>query len=202
MRIEPLAVPDSWVCSPIIRRDDRGQFLEWHRGDLLAEATGRSFAVMQANHSVSARGVVRGIHLADVPAGQAKLVYCTSGAILDVIVDVRTGSPTYGAVDAVRLDAVDSRAVFISEGLGHAFCALTDDASVTYLVSTTYDPATERTVSPIDPALALPWPTDVGELRLSEKDRDAPSLAAAASAGLLPSYDACLARYAELARAT
>jgi dTDP-4-dehydrorhamnose 3,5-epimerase len=198
VQIEPLDIDGAWVCSPPQYDDSRGTFLEWFRGDRLSAATGRRFDVVQANHSVSRRGVVRGIHFADVPPGQAKYVYCPRGAVLDVVVDLRVGSPTYGEHRAVRLDDTDRRGIYIGEGLGHGFCALTDDADVTYLLSTTYDPAAEHGVDPLDPALALPWPTDLGPLALSDKDRSAPSLDAAADAGLLPSYDACTARYAEL----
>jgi dTDP-4-dehydrorhamnose 3,5-epimerase len=199
MKIEPLAVPDAWLCTPQVHGDDRGMFLEWYRGDKLAEVTGRRFDIVQANHSRSKRGVVRGLHYADVPPGQAKFVYCPSGSVLDVIVDLRVGSPTFGAVDSVVLDDVDRRAVFIAEGLGHAFCALADDTSLTYLVSSVYNPAIERTVSPADAELALPWPIADAELELSDKDRDAPTLAAAIDAGELPTYDACRAAYASSA---
>jgi dTDP-4-dehydrorhamnose 3,5-epimerase len=195
--IEALAIDGAWVCTPRRHDDSRGTFLEWFRGDLLTDATGRRFDVVQANHSVSARGVVRGVHFADVPPGQAKYVYCPRGAVLDIVVDLRVGSPTYGDHHAIRLDDTDRRGVFIAEGLGHAFCALTDSADLTYLLSTTYDPAAEHGVDPLDPALALPWPADLGPARMSDKDRSAPSLAAAADAGLLPSYDACTDRYVE-----
>jgi dTDP-4-dehydrorhamnose 3,5-epimerase len=196
VKIEPLAVPGAWLCTPRVHGDDRGMFLEWYRGDLLAAATGRRFDIVQANHSRSKRGVVRGIHFADVPPGQAKFVYCPAGSVLDVIVDLRVGSPTFGKVDSVVLDDVDRRAVFIAEGLGHGFCALQDDTALTYLVSSVYQPEIERTVCPVDPDLSLPWPDDITELLLSDKDRDAPTLAAAVAAGELPSYDACVAAYA------
>lgn len=198
MEIEGLDVADAWVCTPRQFPDDRGVFLEWFRADLLAAHTKRRFDVLQANHSISRRGTLRGLHLADVPPGQAKYVYCAKGAVLDIVVDVRTGSPTYGAHAAVRLDDTDRRGVFLSEGLAHGFCALTETAEVTYLVSTTYDPSVERAVNALDPALTLPWPKDVGPLVLSAKDQAAPSLERAAAGGLLPSYDACRARYAEL----
>lgn len=196
MKIEELSIADAYLVTPVVHGDSRGMFTEWLRGDKLAGVTGRRFEVVQANHSLSARGVVRGVHLADVPPGQAKYVYCPSGAVLDVIVDVRVGSPTYGAVESVVLDDTERRAVFLSEGLGHAFCSLRDASAVTYLVSTPYNPAIERTVSPIDPELKLPWPTDIGELTLSDKDTAAPTLAEAAALGILPTYDACRAFYA------
>jgi dTDP-4-dehydrorhamnose 3,5-epimerase len=199
VKIEPLTVPGSWLCSPPVHRDDRGAFMEWFRGDLLAAATGRRFDIVQANHSVSKRGVVRGVHFADVPPGQAKFVYCPVGAVLDVIVDLREGSPTFGQVDSVVLDDVDRRAVFIAEGLGHAFCALRDESSVSYLVSSLYNPTAERTVSPVDPDLALQWPAEVGPISTSERDLAAPTLAEARERGILPSYEQCLARYSALA---
>jgi dTDP-4-dehydrorhamnose 3,5-epimerase len=106
------------------------------------------------------------------------------------VVDIRVVSPTFGAHHAVRLDDEDRRGVFVAEGLGHAFLALTDDANVTYLTSSTYDPAVEHGVDPLDPELALPWPDGIEPL-LSEADRAAPSLNAAKDSGLLPAYDAC-----------
>ena len=106
--------------------------------------------------------------------------------MLDVVVDLRVGSATFGTHDAVELDAEARAAVFLSEGLGHAFLALTDDAVVTYFCSTLYSPQHELTVSPLDPALALAWPAEVAPYLLSERDRAAPSLAEAAAAGRLP----------------
>src|SRR5260370_39946413 len=116
--------------------------------------TGRRLDVAQANCSVSRRGVIRGIHFRDVPPGQAKYVSCTSGSILDVIVDLRVSSPGYGRWEAVPLDGETPRAVFISEGLGHAFAALSDEATVLYLCSTPYTPGSERGVHP---TRALRW---------------------------------------------
>jgi dTDP-4-dehydrorhamnose 3,5-epimerase len=197
VQVEAVGVPDAWLCTPRQYPDDRGVFLEWFRADLLAEHAKRRFDVMQANHSISRRGTLRGLHLADVPPGQAKYVSCSRGAILDVVVDVRDGSPTFGQHAAVRLDDQDRRGLFISEGLAHGFCALSDIAEVTYLVSTTYDPAVEHAVNALDPALDIPWP-DAQGLVLSDKDRAAPTLEQARATGRLPSYDACRARYAEL----
>jgi dTDP-4-dehydrorhamnose 3,5-epimerase len=188
VRIEQLAVGDAWLCSPQRHDDERGSFLEWFRADLLERAVGR-----QANHSVSRRGTLRGLHYADVPPGQAKLVYCPHGAVLDVVVDVRLGSPTFGAHSAVRLGSSAPRAVFLAEGLAHAFCVLTDDADITYLVSTTYDPAVEHRLDPFDGELAIEWPADVGDLVLAPQDATAPTLSVLAAAGKLPSYDACRA---------
>jgi dTDP-4-dehydrorhamnose 3,5-epimerase len=174
-------------------------FLEWFRGDLLAKETGRRFDVVQANHSVSKRGVVRGVHYADVPPGQAKYVYCSRGSVLDVIIDIREGSPTFGRSVTVQLDDADRRGVFISEGLGHAFCVLSESADVTYLCSTEYRPGAEHGVNPLDEALAIDWPVAIEDLVISPKDTDAPSLDDALRNGLLPAYEACQQWYADLA---
>lgn len=198
MEIRELTVPDAFEITPRQHGDDRGVFLEWFKAGPLTEAIGHRLEVAQANCSVSRRGTLRGIHFADVPPSQAKYVSCVRGAVLDVVVDIRVGSPAFGTWDTVRLDEVDRRAVYLSEGLGHAFLALTDDATVTYLCSTGYAPGREHGINPLDPDLAIAWPGDV-ELLLSPKDTEAPGLHAAAQAGLLPDYQACLDLYAALA---
>jgi dTDP-4-dehydrorhamnose 3,5-epimerase len=200
VEIRELTVPDSYLLDLVPHGDARGRFTEWYRSDVLTATTGAALPLAQANHSVSARGVLRGVHFASVPPGQAKYVYCPAGRILDVVVDVRVGSPTFGAHDAVVLDSERPQAVYLSEGLGHAFLSLADGSSVTYLVSTLYDPAREFTVDPLDPDLALPWPADVA-VELSARDRVAPGLAGARDQGLLPTMAQCADRYAEL-RAT
>ncbi|MCY7366484.1 MAG: dTDP-4-dehydrorhamnose 3,5-epimerase [Frankiaceae bacterium] len=197
MQVDELKVPGAWSFTPRQFPDPRGVFLEWFKAGVLEEAVGHPLTVKQANHSVSSRGTLRGVHFADVPPGQAKYVYCTRGAVLDVIVDIRAGSPTFGVSDAVRLDDQDRRGVYLSAGLGHAFLALTDDANVTYLCSEPYAPGREHGVHPLDPALDLPLPRDVESL-LSEKDAAAPTLAEAQESGLLPDYAQCQAFYASL----
>ncbi len=195
MIVEPLEIPDAWLLTMPVHGDDRGFFLEWFRFDALEAATGRRFEVKQANHSSSARGVTRGVHFADVPPGQAKLVYCPVGEVLDVVVDVRVGSPTFGRTQEVRLSSAHRQAVFIAEGLGHAFCALQPDTSVVYLVSSPYNASSERTVDPLDADLQIPWSIDRDALILSDKDRGAPTLAEAQRQGLLPDYTECRAYY-------
>jgi len=190
VQIRELAVPDAYELTPVQRTDDRGVFLEWYRFDVLEEAVGHALDLRQANMSVSRRGVVRGIHFADVPRGQAKHVKAVSGAVLDFIVDIRVGSPTFGQWDSVRLDTETHKAVYLSEGLGHCFVALTDDAAVTYLVSDVYTPSAEHGIDPLDPGIGLVFPEEAGELLLSPKDTGAPTLAEAAAAGLLPTWDA------------
>ena len=159
--------------------------------------SGTALDLRQANLSVSAKGSVRGIHFADVPPSQAKYVTCPSGALLDVVVDIRVGSPTFGQWDSVLLDEKDRRAIYLSEGLGHVFMALTEGAVVSYLCSAGYAPDREHGVHPMDPEIGIDWPAGIAPL-LSPKDEAAPSLAQAKDAGLLPSYDECQAFYRSL----
>lgn len=178
--------------------DHRGLFVAPFQQAPFAGTAGHHMPLAQINNSVSNRGVIRGIHFADVPPGQAKYVYCASGSLLDVIVDVRTGSPTFGHWEAIRLDAERYNAVYLAEGLGHAFAALADDTVMIYLCSTPYNPPAEHAITPLDPELALPWGELEADPILSEKDQNAPTLAEAAAAGTLPAYQDCLEHYARL----
>ena len=194
MSYRALSVPGAWEFTPVQHGDSRGVFLEAFQAVAFAEQVGHRFDLQQANCSVSAAGVVRGIHFSDVPPGQAKYVTCLRGAVLDVAVDIRVGSPTFGAWDSVLLDDVDRRCIYLSEGLGHAFLALEDHSIVSYLCSAPYAPGREHGVHPLDPAIGIEWPTEARdgrplEVLLSEKDAAAPSLEEAAAQGLLPSYD-------------
>lgn len=200
MDVRPLAVPDAYEFTPRQHQDDRGIFLEYFTGASLAEAVGHDLNLAQANCSVSTRGTLRGIHFAAVPPGQAKYVTCAAGAGLDVVVDIRVGSPTFARWDMVRLDEQDRRAVYVAEGLGHAFFALSEHATLLYLCSQPYNPAAEHAISPVDPDLGLPWPADVAP-GLSLKDAAAPTLREAEAAGLLPAYADCLDRYRALREA-
>ncbi|MBD8658992.1 dTDP-4-dehydrorhamnose 3,5-epimerase family protein [Frigoribacterium sp. CFBP 8754] len=198
MQIRELKIPDSYEITPKQFGDDRGVFLEWYRFDRLAEVVGHSVDLRQANTSVSRKGVVRGIHFADVPLGQAKYVTATHGAVLDYVVDIRVGSPTFGQWDSVLLDDVDRRAIYLAEGLGHAFVALTDDATVSYLVTDTFRADREHGIDPLDPEIGLVFPPEAGEALLSPKDTAAPGLSEAAASGLLPTWDAMREYYASL----
>ena len=198
MQIRELKIPDSYEITPKQFGDDRGVFLEWYRFDRLAEVVGHSIDLRQANTSVSKRGVVRGIHFADVPVGQAKYVTATHGAVLDYVVDIRVGSPTFGQWDSVLLDGVDRRAIYLAEGLGHAFVALTDDATVSYLVTDTFKADREHGIDPLDPEIGLVFPPEAGEALLSPKDTAAPTLSEAAASGLLPTWDDMRAFYSTL----
>ncbi|MBD0741759.1 dTDP-4-dehydrorhamnose 3,5-epimerase family protein [Streptomyces sp. CBMA152] len=196
--MKPLSIEGAWLYEPTLHTDERGTFLETFRNADFQLDTGRRLELAQVNHSVSRRGVIRGVHFADVPPGQAKYVTCVRGAVRDVIVDLRTGSPTYRAWEAVELDDRDHRAVFLSEGLGHAFQAVTDDAAVIYLTTSGYDPGREHGIDPLDPDLGIAWLPGVAPL-LSAKDAAAPTLAAAEAAGLLPAYEDCVRHVSSLA---
>jgi dTDP-4-dehydrorhamnose 3,5-epimerase len=193
--VHRLAIEGAWVFTPRVHDDERGSFLEAFRGEEFAADLGYRLDVAQVNCSVSRRGVIRGIHYADVPPGQAKYVTCVAGAVIDVVVDLRDGSPGFGTWEAVRLDDASREAVFLSEGLGHGFMALTEQATVLYLCSTPYAPGREHGVHPLDPALAIGWPAHEldGAPVLSDKDAAAPALEQALRAGLLPRYDDCAA---------
>jgi dTDP-4-dehydrorhamnose 3,5-epimerase len=188
--MRPLDLEGAWLLEPDVHTDERGAFHEWFRDERFTAATGRRLRVAQANCSVSHRGVLRGVHYADVPPGQAKYVMCVRGAIMDAVVDIRTGSPTFGQAETVRLDDTARRAVYIAEGLGHGFIALTDEATVVYLCSEEYAPRREHAIHAFDPDLAIEWPDGVEPI-LSEKDAAAPTLKAADQAGDLPSYADC-----------
>ncbi|KND29475.1 dTDP-4-dehydrorhamnose 3,5-epimerase [Streptomyces acidiscabies] len=200
MKVNPLSIEGAWEFVPQQFGDARGMFMELYKAEALEEAVGHALDLRQANLSVSAAGVVRGIHFADVPPSQAKYVTCVKGAVLDVIVDIRVGSPTFGKWEAMRLDDETRNAVYISEGLGHGFCALTEGATVTYLCSEGYAPQRERGLHPLDAEIGVEWPVS-GEPELSAKDAEAPTLAEAKELGILPRYEDCVAYRRSLASA-
>src|ERR1700683_3428009 len=164
--MKALDVDGAWLFTPQIHGDRRGSFLEWCREAEFREDVGHRMDLAQSNCSVSRRGVVRGIHFTDVPPGQAKYVTCASGSVLDVIVDLRVGSPTYLRWEAVGLDDESRRAVFLAEGLGHGFMALSPQATVMYLCSTGYAPGLEHGIDPLDPEIGIAWPGE-GDVILS-----------------------------------
>jgi dTDP-4-dehydrorhamnose 3,5-epimerase len=200
VKARELSVPGAFELTFTTHGDDRGRFWESFRSDEVERAVGRPFPVAQANTSVSRRGVLRGIHFADVPAGQGKYISVSQGRIWDVVVDLRVGSPRFGRWDAVELGEQEPRAVLIPEGCGHGFLALEDDTAVTYLLTDIYRPGREHEVHPFDPDLAIRWPIDPSDAVLSSKDREAPGLSEALERGLLPSIEECTQRYADLMR--
>lgn len=195
MRVRPLAVEGAVEFSPPVHGDARGVFVSPYQEPAFVEAVGHPLAVVQTNQNRSSAGVVRGVHYVADPPGQEKFVHCVRGRALDIVVDLREGSPTFGRWDSVEMDDRSFRALYFPAGTGHAFLALADDTVMSYLVTTNYDPDLERTVHPLDPDLALPWPSGI-EPVLSAKDADAPSFAHARDAGLLPDWEACRAWYA------
>ena len=202
MQIRELAIPDAWEFTPTQHRDDRGVFLEYYRFEQLEETVGHPLNLRQANTSVSVRGVARGIHYALVPPGQAKYVTATRGAFIDFIIDLRVGSPTFGTWDSVLIDDVDRRAVYLAEGLGHAIVSLTDQSTVSYLVSEVFNPTRELGINVLDAYIGLVFPPEAGELLLSPKDTEAPGLQEALAAGLLPTWQESKELYASLSHPT
>jgi dTDP-4-dehydrorhamnose 3,5-epimerase len=200
VRIHELTIQGAFRFEPTTFPDERGVFTAPYQASAFVEAVGYPMPLGQTSHSVSRAGVIRGVHFADVPPGQAKYVYCPRGALLDVLVDLRIGSPTFGRWTSVRLDSVDYHAVYLPEGLGHAFLALEDDTTMTYLCGEGHNPGAEHGVNPFDPDLALPWreTLDGRDPVVSAKDRAAPSLAEALAADLLPRFADCQAWYAKL----
>jgi dTDP-4-dehydrorhamnose 3,5-epimerase len=184
-------IDGAFIFTPRIYPDNRGAFNEWFRASEFLQDLGYRFELAQANCSVSRQGVIRGIHFTDVPPGQAKYVVCASGSVLDVIVDLRVGSPTYRQWEAVELDDDTRRGVFLAEGLGHGFMARSPQATVMYLCSTGYAPGIEHGVHPLDPDLGIAWPRDA-DVILSDKDAAAPGVSEAEQAGLLPLYTDCM----------
>ncbi|MFI9723679.1 dTDP-4-dehydrorhamnose 3,5-epimerase family protein [Streptomyces sp. NPDC052396] len=184
MRIEEMTIPGTFLITPDQLPDDRGVFFEAMRCDRLAGA-GIDFTPRQINYSVSKRHTLRGLHSVSIPPGQAKFVTCVRGALRDIVVDLRIGSPAFGRHQVSELTAESGRSVYVPEGVGHGFLALTDDACICYVVSSTYVPGTQIDINPLDPELDLPWNCPEPPL-ISEKDAKAPTLAEAVAAGLLP----------------
>ena len=197
MQARELDIAGAWEITSQLHSDSRGLFFEWLTDRGFTGFAGHRLDVRQANCSVSAAGVLRGLHFAQLPPSQAKYVTCLSGSVFDVVVDIRLGSPTFGQWDSVVLDDRDHRSVYISEGLAHGFLALQDNSTVMYLCSAEYDPQREHTIAPTDPALAIDWPSGHG-LVLSDRDAAAPSLDEVRAAGLLPSWEEAKDFVAEL----
>ncbi|CAL9423163.1 dTDP-4-dehydrorhamnose 3,5-epimerase family protein [Streptomyces radiopugnans] len=187
MIFEELGLDGVHLVETKVHGDARGAFVELFVGERLHAATGRLMEVAQVNCSVSRRGTIRGIHLTAAPPGEAKYVTCVSGSIVDMVVDVRVGSPTYGASVAIPLDDVRRRAVYIPAGFGHGFAAVSETAVVAYMCDRVYTPGKAISIDPLDPRLALPWPA-MDDIVLSDKDRTAPTLAQTEALGVLPSY--------------
>jgi dTDP-4-dehydrorhamnose 3,5-epimerase len=183
-----LDIAGAWEITPQLHTDSRGLFFEWLTDRGFTGFARHPLDVRQANCSVSAAGVLRGLHFAELPPSQAKYVTCLSGSVFDVVVDIRVGSPTFGRWDAVVLDDHSHKSVYISEGLAHGFVALQNNSTVMYLCSAEYSPQREHTIAATDPALAIDWPSG-HELVISDRDAAAPTLEEVRATGLLPTWE-------------
>jgi dTDP-4-dehydrorhamnose 3,5-epimerase len=174
LHVTPTSLPGVLLIHPRIHGDARGRFVETYQQPRYA-AQGISDTFVQDNVSCSAKGVLRGLHFQH-PRGQAKLAWVMEGEVLDVAVDVRRGSPTFGAFVAVRLSSDDLAQLYIPAGFAHGFCVLSDSAVFAYKCSDVYRPECERTIRYDDPDIGITWPIAVPSV--SEKDASAPRLAA------------------------
>ena len=186
MKLTPLGIDGAWLAESPVWSDERGFFREWFKSEEVKAATGRVFGIEQANISLSSAGTLRGIHYSIAPRGQAKWITCVSGSIQDVIVDVRPDSRTFGQWIDVMLKSDSGNAVLISEGLGHGFLALEDNTAVAYLVSTPFSPTDEFEINPLDEKIGIKWAMELDCLKISHKDKIAPTLAARLTEGKLP----------------
>lgn len=192
MDLTETSIPGAYRITVTQHSDRRGSFFEAWRFSELLQQVGQRFEIRQVNYSVSRKNTLRGIHGTTLPPGQSKLVTCVRGAAMDVAVDLRVGSPTFGRFDVTFQDATSGIGVYLTEGIGHAFLALTDDTCMSYLCGAEYVPGTMIDVDALDPALGIPWELD-GPPVMSDKDAAAPTLAEAAGSGLLPTYEQVLA---------
>ena len=190
MKITALSIEGVFVATSEIWEDSRGSFREWFKKSDLLLANKETFNVEQANISISTKGTIRGIHYSLAPAGQAKWVTCVSGAVLDVVVDIRPKSKTYKKVEYINLRAKEGTSVLIGPGLGHGFLANEDGAGVSYLLTSPYSPEHEFDISPMDLELDIKWSeksNSEANFLLSPKDLSAPTLSARQAQGNLPS---------------
>ena len=186
MKVVELAIPGAYLLESPVWGDERGFFREWFTsGDLSAE--GIDFEPRQANFSFSARDVVRGLHYSLAPEGQSKLVTCVAGEVDDVIVDIRTGSPTFGRHELVHLTANAPHAVLLPGGAAHGFVVRSESAGLAYLLSSPYNAPLELEIDPFDGEVGIAWDLRAPAI-LSDKDRDAPSLEQRRRAGELPAF--------------
>jgi dTDP-4-dehydrorhamnose 3,5-epimerase len=186
MELSRLSIDGAWLAESQVWSDERGHFREWFKAEEIQHIAGQNFEVQQANISVSSAGTLRGIHYSTAPYGQAKWITCVSGSIKDVIVDIRPKSPTFGKWIEVELKGNSGNAVFIAKDLGHAFLALEDNTSVVYLVTSPFSPECEYEINPMDDKIGIAWGMKIDDLKISDKDRHAPTLEEQLSKGRLP----------------
>lgn len=192
MEYRALKVQGAFAFEPYAFPDERGRFTAPFQETVFTAAVGHPFpATRQANCSTSRRNVLRGVHYTRTPPGTAKYVYCAHGKALDIMVDLRVGSPTFLAWDAVTLDADNPTAVYFPLGVGHAFLSLRDGTAMCYMLSGEYVGDDEHAVSALDPALGLPLSHE-RDLIVSARDREALTVSEAHALGLLPRYQDCV----------
>jgi len=173
VRISETRLEGPRLIEPVVHGDDRGFFVETFRADVLAD-DGIELDFVQDNHSRSRHGIVRGMHF---QPGQWKLIRCVRGAIIDVIVDIRVDSPTFGQWESFELDDQTHRQVLVPDGFAHGFCVTAELADVAYKVTSYYDPAAESGFRFDDPAVGIEWPLPIEQLQFSPRDQAAPTLA-------------------------
>ena len=169
-------IPDVVICEPVVHGDDRGYFVETFRTDKLEEFLGYNINFCQDNESKSSKGVLRGLHYQLSPAAQTKLVRVISGSVLDVAVDIRKGSPTFGKHVAVKLTGENKKQLLVPRGFAHGFVVLEDDTTFAYKVDNYYSPENDRGIAFDDEALGIDWKIANNELNLSDKDTKQPKL--------------------------
>jgi dTDP-4-dehydrorhamnose 3,5-epimerase len=188
MTLEKLAIVGAHLATHKVFPDERGIFREWFKSEEILTID-KNFSVQQANFSKSKQGVIRGIHYSLAPQGQAKIVTCANGEIVDVLVDLRVGSPTYLKVEYIELSEISGKVVYVPTGVGHGFIVLSDSASVVYLTSSGYSPAYERAICPTDPELGITWPLiEKSHPIVSTADLEAKNLAQLSELGELPDF--------------
>jgi dTDP-4-dehydrorhamnose 3,5-epimerase len=178
MPFKEMKIQGAFVHTPVRHEDNRGHFEEQFKLSQFETELARSFPVRQVNQSLSQKGVIRGIHFTESEEGQAKYVSCTSGSMWDVVVDLRTHSPTYGQWDAEVISSKNGKSLLLSEGLGHAFLALEDNTVANYLCTTEFNPQADKTINPFDQRLGIGFDQiskahGIGSYMLSDKDRQA-----------------------------
>ncbi len=176
MKFIKTGIPEVIIIEPVIHGDPRGYFLETYRADLLQQALGYQVDFVQDNESKSSFGVLRGLHYQLPPHAQSKLVRVISGRVLDIAVDIRKGSPTFGQHVSAELSDENNQQLFIPRGFAHGFVVLSDEALFSYKVDNYYSPECDRGIMFNDPALAIDWKVNADKLQLSAKDQQQPRL--------------------------
>lgn len=176
MQFIPQSIPDIILCEPTVHGDARGYFVETFRQDLFEQAVGHKVGFVQDNESRSSYGVLRGLHYQLPPHAQSKLVRVIEGRVLDVAVDIRKGSPTFGLHVAVELSGENKKQLFVPRGFAHGFVVLSEQATFTYKVDNYYSPECDRGLSYNDKAIGIDWGVEESALQLSAKDTLLPQL--------------------------